>query len=349
MMYRVLQGDCLAVLPTLDADSIDAVVTDPPAGISFMGRTWDGDHGGRNLWIAHMQQIAAEVLRVCKPGAHALVWALPRTSHWTATAWENAGWTVKDRVSHLFGTGFPKSHDVSKGIDKAAGATRKIIGTQKLMGKARVLTGGNYTGNYDERVLRDSVNITAPATAKAHQWEGWGTALKPACEDWWLFRKPLIGTVAANVLAHGTGALNIKASRVPNAAETGVPLYVPAEGRWPSNLTHDGSDEILTAFAVYGEQASGSLARFFYCAKISKAERAGNKHPTAKSLALMRYLCTLITPTGGTILDPFAGSGTTLQAAKELGFNAIGIELDTDYVKTCRQRLRTTRLRTHCK
>jgi site-specific DNA-methyltransferase (adenine-specific) len=150
------EGDCLSVLKAMPSDSVESVITDPPAGISFMGKVWDSDKGGRDHWITWMTQISAECLRVIKPGGHALVWALPRTSHWTATAWENAGWEVRDRIAHLFGTGFPKS---------------------------------------------------------ANQ-------LKPACEDWWLLRKPLIGSVANNVLVHGTGAVNIDASRVPYTSES---------------------------------------------------------------------------------------------------------------------------------
>lgn len=334
MTVVIHSGDCLDVMRGMADGSVDAVVTDPPAGIGFMGRAWDRDKGGRDNWVAWMAEVAAEAYRLCKPGSHALVWALPRTSHWTATAWENAGWEVRDRVAHIFGSGFPKSHNLPGGL---------------------------------------------------------GTALKPAMEDWWLLRRPIAGTVAENVAAHGTGALNIAATRVPTGDSTARPVYAgsgnpenwrtgnrdcttggdPA-GRWPANVVHDGSDEVMEAFAafgggkgaaspvrgteasqpaknVYGEYGrvpgafhadTGTAARFFYCAKASKADRGeGNGHPTVKPQALMRWLCRLVTPPGGTVLDPFAGSGSTLLAARAEGFNAIGIEREPEYVEIARRRL----------
>jgi hypothetical protein len=161
MIHQVLNGDCLDVLRGLADNSVDSIVTDPPAGIAFMGKEWDRDKGGRDAWIAWMRSVAAECLRVIKPGGHAFVWAIPRTSHWTGMAWEDAGWQPRDKCYHIFGSGFPKSHNLSG------------------------------------------------------EWDGWGTALKPAAEEWWLFRKPLSeSTVAANVLKWGTGALNIDGCRV---------------------------------------------------------------------------------------------------------------------------------------
>lgn len=326
-------GDCLAVLPTLEAGSVDAIVTDPPAGISFMGKSWDSDKGGREQWIAWFTGIMAECLRVLKPGGHAFVWALPRTSHWTATAIEDAGFELRDCVYHIFGSGFPKSLDVSKAIDKAAGAKREA-------GKAKVYAGGHVQnhsgiasgGSYGGYEHTGPTLSTDPATDAARQWQGWGTALKPTVECWWLARKPLSEkTVAANVLKWGTGGLNIDACRVPcegrdttsrpnvngKRYEEGDHIYgrglgygVPmlnAAGRFPSQLVHDGSDEVLEAFAVAGEghrrgnrkpetqgstdgqhvygkygrrtvdaldyADSGSAARFFYCAKASRRER----------------------------------------------------------------------------
>jgi hypothetical protein len=358
----VHHGDCLDVLRGMPEASVDAVVTDPPAGISFMGREWDHHKGGRDLWIAWMAEVAAECLRVAKPGAHALVWSLPRTSHWTATAWEDAGWTVRDRVSHIFGTGFPKSADVSKQIDKAAGAEREVVGFGPDHAKRtpRPSAGANSL-SIAEGTLRLGPNPYRPRDRRRQAVAGLGDALKPAVEDWWLLRKPLAEpTVAANVLKHGTGAINVDACRVPtgeclnerrlrheqavsatssdderpqHAARRRVPS---ASGRWPANLVHDGSPEVLDAFAAFGPARSagnypsdslgrdgttsfkprqgalyadsGTAARFFYSAKASKAERAGSKHPTVKPVALMRWLCRLITPPSGTVLDPFAGS-----------------------------------------
>jgi len=313
MTVQLYHGDCLEVMARMGPNSVDSIVTDPPAGIAFMGKSWDKDHGGRDAWIANMATIAAECLRVLKPGGHALVWALPRTSHWTATAWENAGFEVRDRVAHVFGSGFPKSHDVSKAIDKAAGA-ENVIAT-----KPDRWTGKGNSLNFSTDRSQEKCKITAPATPEALQWAGWGTALKPAMEDWWLLRKPLAaGTVAANVLAWGTGGINVDATRVPTNGNgnlvrpqiarhdnnayghgLGVGTQVEPLGRWPANVTHDGSDEVLAGFPVttsvpfsrrggtgnvwsgpiteqYGELGytdTGSAARFFYCAKASRADR----------------------------------------------------------------------------
>ena len=285
-------------------------------------------------------------------------------------------------------SGFPKSLDVSKKIDAAAGAEREVIGTYPV---SRDLTRNGRTG--DEAispvpVTATTLNITAPATDAAKQWEGFGTALKPAHEPLVLARKPLIGTVAQNVQAHGTGALNIDGCRVGDggdrasggesgssaiwAAEQAAerPRTVrPSGARWPANFIHDGSDEVLAlfpeakgavsngrkgvqgvAFGKYGgmEQTqgrgdSGSAARFFYCSKASRKDRSeGNTHATVKPTDLMRYLVRLITPPGGTVLDPFAGSGSTLKAAILEGFNCIGIELDAEYVQIARDRIANT-------
>lgn len=321
MTVQLYHGDCLEVMARMGPNSVDSIVTDPPAGIAFMGKSWDKDHGGRDAWIANMATIAAECLRVLKPGGHALVWALPRTSHWTATAWENAGFEVRDRVAHVFGSGFPKSHDVSKAIDKAAGA-ENVIAT-----KPDRWTGKGNSLNFSTDRSQEKCKITAPATPEALQWAGWGTALKPAMEDWWLLRKPLAaGTVAANVLAWGTGAINVDGCRI--GTDDGEPPYTDRpqgvsspdwvarggmfredrkgrtstgspSGRWPANVVHDGSDEVLAGFPVttsvpfsrrggtgnvwsgpiteqYGELGytdTGSAARFFYCAKASRADR----------------------------------------------------------------------------
>ena len=299
--WCVVHGEASDVLWVLPDESIDSMVTDPPSGIGFMGRDWDSDFGGRDIWVERLTGVMAEAWRVLKPGAHGLVWALPRTSHWTATALEDAGFEVRDRITHLFGTGFPKSHDVSKAID-----------------------------------------------AEARQWDGWGTALKPAAEDWWLVRKPFRGTVADNVLKHGCGGLNIDACRIatdwserPESWKrsghlrqgydraqnaTGVAAGLKSDGitchpdgRWPAHVVLSHSPEcgercgevcpVLQIGAqsgtsrtpqslpqpefnsptglVYGMRCgvgrngerivlpgdSGTATRFFYCAKPGRAER----------------------------------------------------------------------------
>jgi site-specific DNA-methyltransferase (adenine-specific) len=283
-------------------------------------------------------------------------------------------------IAWVYGSGFPKSLDVSKAIDKAAGAERKVVGSRMKAG-----IGGSQTFAQDAWTQANrgpiELDITAPATEAARQWQGWGTALKPALEPITVARKPLSSTVAATVLEHGTGALNIDGCRVahdedcrmmaPSQANIDNPsekhrqagrresvLELKPGGRWPSNLIHDGSYEVVGLFPVVsgkvgmkgntghgnkvyggfphqadrelGTSDHGSAARFFYTAKASASERQGVAHPTVKPLALMAYLCRLVTPPGGTVLDPFMGSGTTIKAANSEGFYAIGIEQDPD-------------------
>jgi DNA modification methylase len=284
-------GDCIDELRKMPSCSVDAIVTDPPYGLSFMGKRWDYDVPATDVW--------AECLRVLKPGGHLLAFAGTRTQHRMAVRIEDAGFEIRDMIAWVYGSGFPKSHN-----------------------------------------LKD-------------EWQGWGTALKPALEPITVARKPLIGTVAENVLAHGTGAINVDASRVEG-------------GRWPANLIHDGSEPA---------DLLGEAARFFYCAKASKADRdeglegfeekswregaknctprsgqiyeqngrlggpRKNNHPTVKPTDLMRYLCRLVTPPGGTVLDPFMGSGSTGKAAVLEGFAFIGIEREAEYLEIARARI----------
>lgn len=372
-------GDCRDIIATLDDNSIDAIVTDPPYELGFMGKGWD------NTGIAYDVNLWAECLRVLKPGGHLLAFGGTRTYHRMACAIEDAGFEIRDSIHWLYGSGFPKSHDVSKAIDKAAGATREVVGS---VTKGSSPLPNNHNGHWHDGQKDGTFDITAPATAATKQWEGWGTALKPAHEPIVMARKSLIGTVAANVLQHGTGALNIDDARVGSdgghagagaGAGAGARVFgdglngqrgtpVPGMGRWPANviLDEDAAAELdaqtgkLTSgsrtagtyngFAgtgIYGDWTdvpmpsitgnSGGASRFFYCAKASRAERnAGgtieNTHPTVKPLALMRYLVRLVTPPGGTVLEPFAGSGTTMAAAILEGFNVIGCELTADYL-----------------
>jgi site-specific DNA-methyltransferase (adenine-specific) len=402
MKFTLHHGDCLDVLKTLADCSVDAIVTDPPAGIAFMGKEWDRDKGGKADWIQWMQSVADQCLRVIKPGGHALVWAIPRTSHWTGTAWEDAGWQPRDKIYHIFGSGFPKSLDVSKAIDKAAGAEREVVGRAiRPDGTTRETVGGRESTPFVASAVDGDAFITAPATEAAKQWEGWGTALKPAAEEWWLFRKPPIGTIAANVLEHGTGGLNIDGCRVeggkrsPGYADPGSvgpsaerSIYNShdgirrncdeTQGRFPANFIHDNSEQVLALFPEVGggkfaERTTpanradtysgfdgcsgkvnapnayadtGSAARFFYCAKASRDDRdeglpidQHSSHPTVKPTDLMRYLCRLITPPNGIVLDPFTGSGSTGKAAMAEGFRFIGIEREAEYIEIARARI----------
>jgi len=375
MAPTVHHGDCLEVLRGLPSDSLDACVTDPPYGLSFMGKGWDYDVPSVDIW--------REVFRVLKPGAHLLAFAGTRTQHRMAVNIEDAGFEIRDLIMWCYGSGFPKSHN-----------------------------------------LKD-------------EWQGWGTALKPALEPVTVARKPLIGTVAENVQTHGTGAFNIDGCRVatddklgggmvsmgrPKASEgwdrpwmhdpevTERKKIEAAEkvafaeklGRWPANLIHDGSEEVLAGFPETGpskaaargiqqrhdvsspetarpkagtntvrghSDAGGSAARFFYCPKASKSDRdeglegfeplktndgrkvdadnayqrgattRANHHPTVKPTDLMRYLCRLVTPPGGVVLDPFMGSGSTGKAATLEGFAFVGIEREAEYIEIARARI----------
>jgi site-specific DNA-methyltransferase (adenine-specific) len=218
MITQLYHGDALDVLRTLESDSIHALVCNPPSGIAFMNMAWDDDRGGRAQWVAWLTEIMREVHRVLKPGAHGLVWALPRTSHWTACALEDAAFEIRDKIFHLQGAGFPKALDISKAIDAELGAEREVTGETRRAGIGR-------HGRTDHEVFRASTDecnkhipITAPATPEAAQWDGYKTALKPAAEEWILVRKPLSErNVARNVLAHGTGGLNVDACRLPSS------------------------------------------------------------------------------------------------------------------------------------
>jgi site-specific DNA-methyltransferase (adenine-specific) len=395
MTVEVIHGDCIAEMVRLieRGVQVQAVVTDPPYHLTdkpggkagFMGRSWDG--GG----VANDPRTWRLCFNLLPPGGHLLAFGGTRTYHRMACAIEDAGFEIRDQVGWLYGQGYPKSRDISKAIDKEAGAEREVIGDNPCR-KGRKPEG--FSDGWDRPWQSDpdslAHKITAPATPEAKRWAGWGTALKPAWEPICVARKPLIGTVASNVLEHGTGALNIDATKI--ATDDGASRARPprtaneilgggegtnltanphnAAGRWPANVIHDGSDEVLEAFAAFGESKNksgvtstkalgrmnddawvakdlprtghddaGTAARFFYSAKAGKADRAGSKHPTVKPLALMRYLCKLVTPPGGTVLDPFAGSGTTLQAARDEGFHAIGIEREAEYYNDCLRRL----------
>lgn len=250
--WSLYQGDCLEWLRSLEPESVDSIVTDPPAGIGFMGKGWDGDKGGRSQWVAWLAEILRECLRVLKPGGHALVWSLPRTEHWTACAIEDAGFEIRDGIYHLCAQGWPKSLDVSKAIDDLHGAERTTV-VRAGVKSGTAPDGATYAGGLN--VGFQQRELTAPETLEAARWNGWGTALKPAVERWVLARKPLAGTVAENVLTHGVGALNVDGCRVESGARPllsrtanesdsaaysarGGSAYAGETtlGRWPANL-----------------------------------------------------------------------------------------------------------------
>jgi site-specific DNA-methyltransferase (adenine-specific) len=428
---RIIQGDCLEVLKSFPENSIDALITDPPAGIAFMNKHWDGDKGGREHWIAWLAEIMREALRILKPGAHGLVWSIPRTSHWTGMALEDAGFEVRDCVYHCFGSGFPKSLNIGKKVDRILGNERDEYIDENFLKR-------NPQSNHKDDYKESSGNPSwkdgdqAAIRTKGHsEFEGFGTALKPAIECWWLIRKPLSEkNVALNCLKWGTGGLAIDECRIETNDNNGRnnPCNVDNSsvfkndisglrkpfisngnnlGRFPANFIHDGSPEILKLFpsphgagyktdgkhckggansALFGSAKndidamrfgdSGSAARFFYCAKASRSERnAGcdglpdienhghyaqdewsrnnmgnlpdsqrkpvkNNHPTVKPLALIEYFVKLISRKGQTLIDPFAGSGTTGLACKKLNRNYILIEKEAEYIPIIKSRLK---------
>jgi DNA modification methylase len=372
---RVLVGSCLDRLKDLPDASIDSIVTDPPYELGFMGKSWDASG------IAYNVELWRECLRILKPGGHLLAFGGTRTYHRMAVAIEDAGFEIRDSIHWVYGSGFPKSLDVSKAIDKAAGAEREVTGPKPY-------TNQNIKNNHlhaGHENVREQTYFTTPATDAAKQWSGWGTALKPAHEPIVLARKPLNGTVAQNVQEHGTGAINIDGCRVGSEI---LPAQVAGQatigtferkhmitpertGRWPANIIFDEA-----AGAELDEQSDMETSRFFYCPKPGKKERnagldklkaktageatdredgsaglnspragAGrtggskNFHPTVKPVELMRYLCRLITPSGGTVLDPFLGSGTTAVAATLEGFQWVGCEMTADYLPIIKGRV----------
>jgi DNA modification methylase len=441
-------GDCREVMADLPACSVDAVVTDPPYELGFMGKGWDASG------IAYNQDVWDQAHRILKPGGHLLAFGGTRTWHRLAVAIEDAGFEVRDSIAWMYGSGFPKSLDVSKAIDKKRDDREDILRVTSEIARLRDIAGlsnrdlddafgfagmaGHWTSTKSQptvprveqwSVLRDMLNpdawlddevwrlngrkgkpgeawaerevtgqyqtpaagqqwnanyglsadLTAkerkdiPATPAAEQWQGWGTALKPAHEPIVVARKPLDGTVAENVLTHGTGALNIDASRIGYASEADKDQALAGDafkrkdtsdkgwsrpwmedadrvaqmnaeakqraqgGRWPANVILDESQA-----AELDRQADERPARFFYVPKANASERpkdGDTAHPTVKPLDLMRYLVKLVTPPGGTVLEPFAGSGTTLEACVVEGFHVIGIELTEDYLPLIVQRL----------
>lgn len=371
LRWQVVHADALGALKHTPDASVDAMVTDPPAGISFGGHEWDSARGGRAGWTTWLSSILREGRRTMKPGSHALVWAFPRTSHWTALALEDAGFEIRDCLVHVFAAGFAKTHDLSKAIDRAAGARRAVIGANPhaVLPKPSVAYGTDFR---TPRVL------TRPATPAARQWEGWGTALRPATEHWWLVRRPLAEqTIAQQVLTTGTGAINTKATQV--RLPRGMAGRLRTETRTPTNLLLSHSpyceppandnagvnvgmrcaeDCPLHALARSGPDGQAPISSYpqfswekedwwplRYVPKVRPGERAvadgsQNTHPTVKPIALMRWLCRLVTPPGGLILDPFTGSGTTGVAALMEGFSFTGIERDSDYFKIAQARLR---------
>lgn len=370
MTWQVVHGDSALVVPTLGL--FHSCVTDPPYGYFFMNRSWDHPDN-----VAFRPEFWRVIFDGLLPGAYLAAFGGTRTFHRMACAIEDAGFVLRDTLCWLYGQGMPKSHDVSKAIDKAAGAERKVVGPTTRGAQSE------STGRYG--AWGEGITPTAPATEAAKRWDGYGTALSPSWEPIVLAQKPVQGTIAGNVLEHGVGGLNIDGCRLPAEKMTGwgggSKLHGgglsreggearPVAGRWPPNVACDetaagmvdeqSGERPVGAFGPRGgvtfsggERAShsggygdtGGASRFFYCPKASTAERnAGlgdeqNTHPTVKPIALMRWLTRLVTPAGGRVLDPFAGSGSGGVAAVLEGFEWVGVEREAEAVRIAKLRL----------
>lgn len=400
-MNRLLFGDCRAALAHIGTHSIDAVVTDPPYELGFMGKSWD------STGIAYDVTLWREIFRVLKPGGHLVAFGATRTYHRMACAIEDAGLEIRDSLHWMYGSGFPKSRDVSKDLDKQAGIWRGKAGA--VMSDNTAMSGGNYERTPKGRAV----------TEAAAAWDGYGTALKPAHEPFVLSRKPFAGTLAENVCLEGTGVININACRVPSddgfekawdkpvrtnigakggkfittgaQHEVDITANRPVGGRWPTNLvlshgpgcmpgacTEKCPVPVLNAQEAGVEKFFPVLnwdpeydGAFFYHSKVSKSEReAGcdglearrggslnmrtdahaqsngedtgprkNHHPTVKPWRLMQWCIKLACPTGGTVLDPFMGSGSTGIAATHARTNFIGIEREPEYFNIATARI----------
>ena len=330
-------GDAVELLPLLPAASIDALVTDPPYGLSFNGQAWDDATGFRES-LPHMDTSAmsapevfetwctawaAGALHALKPGAHVAAFGGARTWHRMVRGIENAGLEIRDQIAWLHTTGMPKSMDLSHAIDKHHGVQRPD----------RTVQGSDYDGVLG--ATRTVLSKGTPVTDDAQQWEGWGTALRPAFEPIIIARKPPAGNTIRNVLTHGVGGINIDGARF-------------ADDRWPTNVAFDPSQadalDMLTG-TWQGESLSRKFPIFRFDHKPSSRERPrafGISHTTVKPLGLMRWLITLITPPGGTVLEPFAGSGTTVEAAVSAGFRVSAVEKNATYVPLVKSRLDRT-------
>ena len=373
MKYQILQGDNRETLKTIPDNSIDAIVTDPPYGIDFLGKSWDANTGAVETY--------AECLRVLKPGGHILAFSAARTYHHLAVTLEQAGFEIRDQIMWIYSSGFPKSQDVGRSIQRSLGVKETKLGNPN-----RRIKKNDTPNTYDHGGLKETITGDVVCTdPEAQRWEGWGTNLKPAHEPIALARKPIKLSIARNCQVHGVGALNIDATRIEGLTEK--------ELNWtPQRQQAGDTTEIGTfgASGLIGQEVSmfndkgrfpsnviGEIPdyqKYFYCPKVSRRERhvghdlppamfgdkkgayddngeryavgldartgpVGNNHPTVKPIELMKYLIRLITPPGGVVLDPFNGSGSTGCAAVELGHPYIGCELDSKYVEIAEKRI----------
>jgi site-specific DNA-methyltransferase (adenine-specific) len=374
----IIQGDNRETLKTLDDSSIDAIVTDPPYGIDFLGKAWDANTGALETY--------QECLRVLKPGGYLLAFSAARTYHHLAVTLERAGFEIRDQIMWLYASGFPKAQDLGKAIQKRQGVEEtKTHKTLNGYAKEQTAHGAQRVGDVTKEDYENTIKETVCTSPEAQQWSGWKTALKPAHEPICMARKPFKGSTIDNVLEHGVGALNIDATRITTddkmissmKSESVYENFSP-ENRQNKDGMRDGKGNEQWQQHDQGRFPSNVLGevegyqKFFYCPKVSRKERHtgfetkdiptnpegmynvdgtgvqynaqknktnGNNHPTVKPVELMKYLIKLVTPPNSTVLDPFAGSGSTGMAAVELGHTFIGCELDPAYVEIAEARI----------
>lgn len=359
--YKLYSGNMLDMLDVIHKNTIDSIVTDPPYELNFMGKGWD------NSGIAFQRETWERCLEVLRPGGYLLAFGGSRTFHRIACAIEDAGFEIRDTIMWMYGSGFPKSMNIGLSVDKKQGNERiktgRIIyhaqkGCTAAEERGEIGAGAFGAAHYEEETIGTS------------EWEGWGTALKPSYEPIIVARKPCEGSCTENVLKYGVGGININECRIGEGSWKEKPAYIPnkknkvyfegmgggkwenTNGRFPSNtiLTYDEADEEEVCGGMIKDDVSA--ARYFYCAKASKKDRndglnstSKNIHPTVKPTELMQYLIRLVTPKGGTILDPFNGSGSTGKAAmwenreRNKDYKYIGIELTETYLPIARARI----------
>lgn len=359
-MYKLYNNDCLETLKSMEDNSVDSIVTDPPYGLSFMGKKWDTSVPSIEIW--------QEALRVLKPGGHLLSFFSTRTYHRGVINIEDAGFEIRDQLAYAYVSGFPKSQNISLAIDKQ-------LGLQEHRSKAF-----NSAGVGDRTDLANNSHSLKPPyneykSEQAKKWAGYGTALKPAFEPIVMARKPLSEkTIASNVLKYGTGGINIDTCRVESEDIVGwggraVGCNQTYMGGWRDSEPRKHKNGRWPANIIAEADSLGNYSKFFFCTKANKKDRneglegmeeksnmrvnaprrsekekhntkMANFHPTVKGTDLMQWLVRLVTPEGGVVLDPYMGSGSTGKACMREGFNFIGIEIDEGYFKIAEARIK---------